>query len=95
MLLVILSGYILQVLKTGFKERIETLLLENMDLSTLDCKKFLLQVEDTAIPILIAHLQKHTAIKFNLELFAQYVRKSGEEIEFSIVFSNKNDTNLR
>ncbi|KAJ8979949.1 hypothetical protein NQ317_001534 [Molorchus minor] len=49
------------VVKSSFKERIETLIFENEDLSNLDCKKFLTLVEEIALVELNEQFQKHSS----------------------------------
>lgn len=80
------------MIKSSFRGRIETLIFENKDSHCLDVLKFLKKVQPIAIKELSKYLQKHTAIKFNLELFGEYVKLTETDEDLSIKsFQSKMD----
>lgn len=66
----------LKCVKSIFNERIETYLCENETEELQSPKEFMVIVKGKVIKLLESMIEKHNCFKFNLELFAEYVKIS-------------------
>lgn len=63
----------LKCMKSSFSNRIATYLIENENENELIPDSFLASIREKVIRLLCNHIQKHENIKFNIELFAEYI----------------------
>lgn len=72
--------FYLQVVKSCFKNRIETwVFINRFDVCSTDPEEFLLTTKQKLIPVLINKLREYINFKFNMELFAVYVKTTCEK----------------
>ncbi|XP_055839997.1 uncharacterized protein LOC129907698 [Episyrphus balteatus] len=67
-------------IRNSFKNRVISLSVQNKNENELDPKVFLNDNKAMMHEILHRKIKEHNSIKFNLELFAEYVKISGEEM---------------
>ncbi|XP_025832864.1 uncharacterized protein LOC112905176 [Agrilus planipennis] len=73
-----------KVVRSNFKQRIETLLFENKWDECLLPSQFLKEVELRAIPELKRQLTKHSVFKFNMELLGQYAKLLEDQVTMPV-----------
>lgn len=71
----------IKVLKQNFNGRVETFMLENEDEALLSPMEFLKKSESSILSHLRNSIIKHVGIKFNIELFCEYIKITKNENE--------------
>lgn len=82
----------IEVIQIAFKSRINTFRVKNVQSDELSIQNFLTNITESVFMLINEHLQTHTSIKVNVELFGGYMIEKNDKLEYDIKsFNTKNE----